>query len=95
MSYKMQPDGSVQRLADGAFVPASMDNRDWQEFQAWLADGNTAQAADPAPARPTQRQAMDHRMSANLLFRALVRATAQELGLTPAAFVAKIKAQLP
>lgn len=27
-------------------VPNDSRNKDWQEYQAWLADGNTPQAAD-------------------------------------------------
>lgn len=38
---------SVLRLSDGASIPPDMDNKDWQNYQTWLADGN-----EPLPAEP-------------------------------------------
>jgi hypothetical protein len=53
--YKLILQGGVQRTSDGAFIPTVAGNRDWQAYQAWLALGNTADAADPPPP-PTQDQ---------------------------------------
>lgn len=35
----------VIRLADGACIPESLDNKDWSEYLEWVAKGNTP---DPA-----------------------------------------------
>ena len=36
----------VTRTSDRASIPESDDNRDWREYQEWLAEGNVA---DPIP----------------------------------------------
>jgi hypothetical protein len=40
--YKLKEVGVV-RMYDEAHIPADPGNRDWQEYQAWLAAGNTPQ----------------------------------------------------
>lgn len=44
--YKLAINGGVIRLADGAFIPADDDNRDWRAYQDWLAAGNVPAADD-------------------------------------------------
>ncbi|KKL58233.1 hypothetical protein LCGC14_2227410 [marine sediment metagenome] len=51
MSYKLRDNG-VTRLADGADIPFAPANRDWREYQKWIADGNTPLPADPPPVPP-------------------------------------------
>jgi hypothetical protein len=38
----------VVRSTDGAYIPASLANRDYQAYLAWIAAGNT-----PPPGAPT------------------------------------------
>ena len=34
------------RTADDRFIPIAEDNTDYQNYLAWVAEGNTAEAAD-------------------------------------------------
>ena len=50
LNYKLTPtDGIVQRLTDKAFIPFDVGNIDYQEYLAWLEEGNTPEAADSEP----------------------------------------------
>lgn len=48
--YKLANGGVIH--PNGFFIPESLDNRHWQEYQAWLAEPNTPLPADV----PTQAQ---------------------------------------
>ena len=36
----------IVRITDKALIPFDEGNRDYQEYKAWLAEGNTPQEAD-------------------------------------------------
>tara|TARA_B100000427_G_scaffold25850_1_gene19193 strand:+ start:1224 stop:1388 length:165 start_codon:yes stop_codon:yes gene_type:complete len=38
--------GAIIRTTDKASIPLDENNRDYQEYLAWVADGNTADPAD-------------------------------------------------
>ena len=37
---------SIQRLVDNAFIPFDPDNTDYQQYLAWLSEGNEPLPAD-------------------------------------------------
>ena len=45
--YHTNADGSksIQRKEDMAFIPEELDNKDWVEYQEWVAAGNAATEA--------------------------------------------------
>ena len=45
----------ILRKEDGAFIPFDESNTDYQDYLAWVADGNTAEAADQTVKKLTTR----------------------------------------
>ena len=37
---------TILRKEDGAYIPCNEENKDYQEYLAWVAEGNTAEEAD-------------------------------------------------
>jgi|TARA_Y100000114_G_C11599214_1_gene249566 hypothetical protein len=53
MSYKLLKDSKtgnelnvILRKTDNAYIPKNQNNVDYQEYLEWVAEGNTAEAAD-------------------------------------------------
>lgn len=44
-AYQLLASGGVRRESDGAAIPPDVRNGDWREYLAWVAAGNTADAA--------------------------------------------------
>jgi len=50
MAYTLISDPyTIIRDEDGAFIPTDPENRDYQAYLAWLADGNTPTPYAPLP----------------------------------------------
>ena len=50
--YKSTNGNSILKLVGGIYaiaIPADENNKDYQDYLAWLAAGNTPEAADPEP----------------------------------------------
>ena len=75
--YKLLERG-VLRTSDSAFIPPIQRNRDWEEYQRWLALGNTPDPADPPPA-PIDLSDVDN---LDRVIKTLVLCIAQVGGLT-------------
>ena len=52
--YKLT-ENSITRLLDNASIPIAEGNRDYQEYLAWVAEGNTPTPAD-IPPPPTYKE---------------------------------------
>ena len=50
--YKLTNGNSILKLVSGIYaiaIPSDGNNKDYQDYQEWLAAGNTPDAADPGP----------------------------------------------
>lgn len=55
----------VNRLEDNAFIPRDLKNSDWQQYQLWLAEGNTP--LPPPPPTPEELIALCKQTATNIL----------------------------
>lgn len=69
--FKLLKDG-VKR-EDGANIPNDPRNRDWQEYQDWIALGNTADPEDQPPVEDPDDKKVKN-VSAEKLMKSLVKA---------------------
>ena len=44
--YTGEPSNCIRRTTDGACIPFDPDNTDYQQYLAWLAEGNTPEPAE-------------------------------------------------
>lgn len=90
--YKLT-DGGVIRTRDGASIPNARDNRDWQEFQEWLAiPGNTPDPTDPPPVPETAAERLERDAKSDPFKRALVARIAATEGKTVVQVIAELRA---
>ena len=85
--YKLTNTETIIRIADGASIPADPANTDYANYLEWVADGNTATAADAIPDPTYQENRVSEYPPIGDQLDALYHA-----GVFPAAMTASIKA---
>lgn len=78
MTYQLTQYETILRLSDNAFIPPDTSNKDYQEYLAWIEEGNTPLPADPLP-EPQELTVQEKLQAAGLTIEELKSL----LGLTP------------
>lgn len=90
--YKLTKAGVVR--SDGAFIPATLANRDYKAYVDWVNTGGVPDSPDPDPVPDTDLQTANQRLQSDPVFRALIKVLAAHFGLTTKQMVDEIKAQV-
>lgn len=90
--YKLAKAGVIRN--DGAFIPATLQNRDYQDYVDWVNTGGMPDPVDPDTVPDTALQVATLQLQTNPVFRALIKVLAAHFAMTPAQFIAEIKAQV-
>jgi len=63
MTYQLTNGNTILRLSDNAWFPEDPANTDYQQYQAWVAAGNTPEPA-PAPPAPPKPLTLTEKLAA-------------------------------
>jgi len=87
MSYKLNKrfEGYITRLSDEAVIPPDPDNRDYQEYLAWVARGNT-----PAPAYTPEELAEKAKVEEEMAKEVLITEKIREMAVAELKKVGKL-----
>jgi hypothetical protein len=89
--YQLTETDIVIRTADQANIPNDPANRDWVEYQKWLADGGVPDPAPPPPEPPPPEVTQEQQNAVLLDHENRLRAMAGDPPLTMQDLVGKMK----
>jgi hypothetical protein len=79
MTYQLIGDGMIFRLSDGATIPPDSQNVDRQEYEAWMAKGNTAPPVPVALRKEPDFVAVWDELIASRLYQKVLAQSTQSL----------------